>query len=62
MINYGDLVHRLILKTDTNEDVSAFMDEVAKLEKKDLFIFLKSMAVLIVNLQNEIKELKGKTS
>jgi hypothetical protein len=62
MINYGDLVHRLILKTDTNEDVSAFMDEVSKLKKKDLFIFLKSMAVLIVNLQNEIKELKGKKS
>ena len=62
MINYGDLVHRLILKTDTNEDVNSFMDEISKLKKKDLFIFLKSMAVLIVNLQNEIKELKGKTS
>jgi hypothetical protein len=62
MINYGDLVHRLILKTDTNEDVSSFMDEISKLEKKDLFIFLKSMAVLIVNLQNDLKELKKKQS
>ena len=62
MKKYGDLVQRLILKTDSDEDVTAFMDEISKLKKKELFIFLKSMAVLIVNQQNEIKELKGQTS
>ena len=62
MINYGDLMHRIVLKTNSEEEIHAFVEELFSLDKKEFFIFLKSMALLLVNLQKEIKELKSQLS
>jgi hypothetical protein len=60
MIDYGNLIHRLILKSETDEDINNLIDEIYRYDKKDLFVFIKSMALVIVNLQKDVKELKSK--
>jgi hypothetical protein len=62
MADYGDIIRRLMLKTDNNEDVNDLMDEVSKLKKKELFILLKSMAIVIASQQKELSDLKPKSA
>lgn len=60
MINYGDLMHRIVLKSNSDEEVSRLIEEIFSLDKKEFFIFLKSIATLLVSQQKEIKELERK--
>ncbi len=60
MINYGDLMHRIVLKSNSDEEASSLIEEIFSLDKKEFFIFLKSIATLLVSQQKEIKELERK--
>lgn len=60
MINYGDLMHRIVLKSNSDEEAGSLIEEIFSLDKKEFFIFLKSIATLLVSQQKEIKELERK--
>lgn len=60
MINYGDLMHRIVLKSDSDEEIEALIEEIFSSDKKEIFVFLKSVALLAVSQQQEIKELELK--
>ncbi len=58
MINYADLMHRIILESDTDEKVNKLIEDIFNLDKKEFFIFLKSLSLLVISQQQEIKKLE----
>jgi len=58
MINYGDLMHRIILESDTDEKANKLIEDIFNLDKKEFFIFLKSLSLLVVSQQQEIKKIE----
>lgn len=59
MINYADLMHRIILESGTDEKANKLIEDIFNLDKKEFFIFLKSLALLVISQQQEIKKLEG---
>ena len=62
MLSYSELVNRLVFKSETDEEKEALIDYIFNIDKKELFVFLKSMAVLLIEKQKQIKELEDKLS
>ncbi len=58
MINYADLMHRIILESDTDEKVNILIEDIFNLDKNEFFIFLKSLSLLVISQQQEIKKLE----
>ncbi len=58
MINYADLMQRIILESDTDEKVNKLIEDIFNLDKKEFFIFLKSLSLLVISQQQEIKKLE----
>ncbi len=62
MINYADLMHRIILESDTDEKANKLIEDIFNLDKKEFFIFLKSLSLLVISLQQEIKKLEDQSA
>ena len=62
MINYADLMHRIILESDTDEKANKLIEDIFNLDKKEFFIFLKSLSLLVVSQQQEIKKLEDRSA
>jgi|GEM_PF-6662568 len=62
MINYDDLMQRILLKSNNEEETKDVIDHIFNLDKKEFFTFLKSMALLVVTQQQELRILKDKQS
>jgi len=58
MIDYDDLMKRILLQSNTEEETNNVIEHISNLDKKELFTFLKSMALLVVTQQQELKNLK----
>jgi hypothetical protein len=58
MINYADLMHRIILGSDTDEKINKLIEDIFNSDKNEFFIFLKSLSLLVVSQQQEIKKLE----
>ena len=58
MINYDDLMQRILLKSNNEEQINDVIEHIFSLDKKEFFTFLKSMALLVVTQQQELKNLK----
>jgi len=58
MINYDDLMQRILLKSNNEEQTNDVIDHIFNLDKKEFFTFLKSMALLVVTQQQELRVLK----
>jgi hypothetical protein len=59
MINYDDLMQRILLKSNNEEETNDVIEHISTLDKKEFFTFLKSMALLVVTQQQELRSLKG---
>jgi hypothetical protein len=58
MINYDDLMQRILLKSNNEEQTNDVIEHISNLDKKEFFTFLKSMALLVVTQQQELRNLK----
>ena len=58
MINYDDLMQRILLKSNNEEQTDDVIEYIFNLDKKEFFTFLKSMALLVVTQQQELRNLK----
>ena len=59
MIDYDDLMKRILLKSSTEEETNNVVEHISNLDKKEFFTFLKSMALLVVTQQQELKNFKN---
>jgi hypothetical protein len=59
MINYDDLMQRILLKSNNEEQTNNVIEHISNLDKKEFFTFLKSMALLVVTQQQELRLLKN---
>ncbi len=62
MLNYDDLMRRILLQSNTEEETNNVIEYVFDLDRKEFFTFLKSMALLVVTQQQEIKNLKNQSA
>lgn len=62
MLDYDDLMKRVLLQSNTEEETNNVIEHISNLDKKEFFTFLKSMALLVVTQQQELKNLKGKNA
>ena len=60
MLDYDDLMKRILLQSNTEEETQNVIEHISNLEKKEFFTFLKSMALLVVTQQQELRSLKEK--
>ena len=60
MIDYDDLMKRILLQSNTEEETNNVVEHISNLDKKEFFTFLKSMALLVVTQQQELRNLKEK--
>ena len=60
MIDYDDLMKRILLQANTEEETNKVVEHISNLDKKEFFTFLKSMALLVVTQQQELRNLKEK--
>jgi hypothetical protein len=60
MIDYDDLMKRILLQSNTEEETNNVVEHISNLDKKEFFTFLKSMALLVVTQQQELRTLKEK--
>ena len=58
MIDYDDLMQRILLKSNSEEQTNDVIEHIFNLDKKEFFTFLKSMALLVVTQQQELRALK----
>jgi hypothetical protein len=58
MIDYDDLMKRILLQSNTEEETNNVVEHISNLDKKEFFTFLKSMALLVVTQQQELKNIK----
>lgn len=58
MIDYDDLMKRILLQSNTEEETNNVVEHISNLDKKEFFTFLKSMALLVVTQQQELKNFK----
>jgi hypothetical protein len=62
MLDYDDLMKRILLQTNTVEETDSVIEHISSLDKKEFFTFLKSMALLVVTQQQELRTLKDPNS
>jgi len=58
MLDYDDLMKRILLQSNTEEETNKVVEHISTLDKKEFFTFLKSMALLVVTQQQELRGLK----
>lgn len=58
MRDYGDIVKKILLRTNTDEEVDSVMDEILEMNRAELFCLIKSLALLTVKQQQDINELR----
>jgi hypothetical protein len=58
MIDYDDLMKRILLQSNTEEETNKVVEHISSLDKQEFFTFLKSMALLVVTQQQELRSLK----
>ena len=58
MIDYDDLMKRILLQSNTEEETNKVVEHISSLDKQEFFTFLKSMALLVVTQQQELRNLK----
>jgi len=59
MLNYDDLMRRILLQSSTEEETNNVIEHIFDLDRKEFFTFLKSMALLVVTQQQELRNLKN---
>lgn len=59
MLDYDDLMKRILLQSNTETETHTVIEHISNLDKQEFFTFLKSMALLVVTQQQELKGLKG---
>lgn len=62
MINYDDLMKRILLQSNTEKETDEAIEYIYNLDRKEFFTFLKSMALLVITQQQEIKTLKSQSA
>ena len=60
MIDYDDLMKRILLMSNTDEETNNVIEYIYTLDRNDFFTFLKSMALLVVTQQQELRNFKDK--
>jgi hypothetical protein len=58
MIDYDDLMKRILLQSNTEEETNKVVEHISSLDKQEFFTFLKSMALLVVTQQQELRSFK----
>ena len=61
MIKYDDLMKRILLQSNTEEDTNKTIEYIFSLDRKEFFTFLKSMALLVVSQQQEMRSMKNQS-
>lgn len=58
MRDYGEIVKKILLRTNTEAETDSVMDEVLEMNRDELFCLIKSLALLTVKQQQDINELR----